>query len=69
MGENSSGNGVTGVTIVNNTSSQISSARTEQDDEGRLRVIISEQVSMELQDSNSPISRSRRATRNQPGFA
>lgn len=68
MGENSSGNGVTGVTIVNNTSSQISSARTEQDDEGRLRVIISEQVSMELQDSNSPISRSRRATRNQPGF-
>lgn len=69
MGESSSGNGVTGVTIVNNTSSQISSARTEQDDEGRLRVIISEQVSMELQDSNSPISRSRRATRNQPGFA
>lgn len=69
MGENSSSNGVTGVTIVNNTSSQISSARTEQDDEGRLRVIISEQVSMELQDSNSPISRSRRATRNQPGFA
>ena len=69
MGENSSGNGITGVTIVNNTSSQISSARTEQDDEGRLRVIISEQVSMELQDSNSPISRSRRATRNQPGFA
>lgn len=68
MGENSSSNGVTGVTIVNNTSSQISSARTEQDDEGRLRVIISEQVSMELQDSNSPISRSRRATRNQPGF-
>lgn len=68
MGENSSGNGVTSVTIVNNTSSQISSARTEQDDEGRLRVIISEQVSMELQDSNSPISRSRRATRNQPGF-
>lgn len=69
MGENSSRNGVTGVTIVNNTSSQIGSARTEQDDEGRLRVIISEQVSMELQDSNSPISRSRRATRNQPGFA
>lgn len=69
MGENSSSNGVTGVTIVNTTSSQISSARTEQDDEGRLRVIISEQVSMELQDSNSPISRSRRATRNQPGFA
>lgn len=69
MGENSSGNGVTGVTIVNNTSSQISSARTEQDDEGRLRVIISEQVSMELQDSNSPISRSFRSTRNQPGFA
>lgn len=69
MGESSSRNGVTGVTIVNNTSSQISSARTEQDDEGRLRVIISEQVSMELQDSNSPISRSRRATRNQPGIA
>lgn len=69
MGENSSGNGVTGVTIVNNTSSQISSARTEQDDEGRLRVIISETVSQAMQDSNSDISRSRRATRNQPGFA
>ena len=68
MGENSSGNGVTGVTIVNNTSSQISSARTEQDDEGRLRVIISETVSQAMQDSNSDISRSRRSTRGQPGF-
>ena len=67
MGENSS-SGVTGVTIVNNTTGRIDDAVTEKDDEGRLRVIISEQVSAELADSNSKISKSRRATRGQPGY-
>ena len=67
MGENSS-SGVTGVTIVNNTTGRIDNAVTEKDDEGRLRVIISEQVSAELADSNSKISKSRRATRGQPGY-
>lgn len=69
MGENggarSSGDSVT---IVNNTTGRIDSAVTERDDEGRLRVIISETVSRALQDSNSDISKSRIATRNQPGF-
>lgn len=67
MGDNSS-SGVTGVTIVNNTTGRIDNAVTEKDDEGRLRVIISEQVSAELADSNSRISKSRRATRGQPGY-
>lgn len=64
--QNSNGNG--GVVIVNNTSAKIDSATTETDNEGRLRVIISETVSRALQDSNSDISKSRRATRGQPGF-
>lgn len=64
--QNNTGNG--GVTIVNNTTGRIDSATTEQDNEGRLRVIISETVSRALQDSNSDISKSRRSTRGQPGF-
>jgi hypothetical protein len=65
--QNNTGNG--GVVIVNQTSGRIDSATTETDNEGRLRVIISETVSRELQDSNSDISKSRRATRGQPGFS
>lgn len=71
MGEDSA-NGKSGgdsVVIVNQTSGRIDNAQTERDDEGRLRVIISETVSRALQDSNSDISKSRRNTRNQPGFA
>lgn len=56
------------VTIVNNTSSQIGNVSTEQDDEGRLRIIIEEQVAASLQNSNSKISKARKATRNAPGF-
>ena len=69
MGENSGKSGGDSVTIVNNTTGRIDSATTERDNEGRLRVIISETVSSALQDSNSDISKSRRSTRNQPGFA
>lgn len=68
-GKGANANGTPAVTIVNNTSGRVDSATTEQDDEGRLRVIISETVSRALQDSNSQISKSRRATRGQPGFS
>ncbi len=68
MGENRRGSGSDSVTIVNNTTGRIDSATTERDDEGRLRVIISETVSQALQDSNSDISKSRRSTRGQPGY-
>ena len=68
MGENGNKSGGDSVTIVNNTTGRVDSAVTERDDEGRLRVIISETVSAALQDSNSAISKSRRATRNKPGY-
>lgn len=68
MGDSSSNSGTPNVTIVNNTTGRIDSAVTEKDDEGRLRVIIDEHVSNALQNSNSNISKSRRATRNQPGY-
>ncbi|HBI0203521.1 TPA: hypothetical protein KYG11_004413 [Salmonella enterica] len=68
MGENGAKSGGDNVTIVNNTTGRIDSAATERDDEGRLRIIISETVSSALLDSNSAISKSRRATRGQPGY-
>lgn len=68
MGQNGSSSGPSNVTIVNNTSSQIGNVSTEQDDEGRLRIIIEEQVAASLQNSNSKISKARKATRNVPGF-
>ena len=68
MGQNGSSSGPSNVTIVNNTSSQIGNVSTEQDDEGRLRILIEEQVATSLQNSNSKISKARKATRNAPGF-
>ena len=68
MGQNGSSSSPSNVTIVNNTSSQIGNVSTEQDDEGRLRIIIEEQVAASLQNSNSKISKARKATRNAPGF-
>lgn len=68
MGQNGSSSGPSNVTIVNNTSSNIGNVSTEQDDEGRLRIIIEEQVAASLQNSNSKISKARKATRNAPGF-
>lgn len=68
MGQNGSSSGPSNVTIVNNTSSRIGNVSTEQDDEGRLRIIIEEQVAASLQNSNSKISKARKATRNAPGF-
>lgn len=68
MGQNGSPSGGDSVTIVNNTTGRVDSAVTERDDEGRLRIIISETVASQLQDNNSPISKARRATRGQPGY-
>lgn len=68
MGQNAAQSGGDNVTIVNNTTGRVDSAVTERDDEGRLRIIISETVASQLQDNNSPISKARRATRGQPGY-
>ncbi|QPI13745.1 tail tape measure protein [Serratia phage Tsm2] len=68
MGENSGGSGGdSNIVIVNQTTGRIDSVQQDRDDEGRLRVIIRELVSGDLQDSNSDISKSRRSTRGQPG--
>lgn len=68
MGQNGTQSGGDNVTIVNNTTGRVDSAVTERDDEGRLRIIISETVASQLQDNNSPISKARRSTRGQPGY-
>lgn len=68
MGENASSSQPTTVQIVNQTTGRIDSAITERMDEATLRVIIRETVSGDLQDSNSPIAKSRRATRGQAGY-
>ena len=68
LGESGKGGASDNVVIINQTSGRIDSVQQERDDEGRLRVTIMETVAAALQDSNSPISKSRRATRNRPGF-
>ena len=68
MGQNGGNSGGDNVTIVNNTTGRVDSAVTERDDEGRLRIIISETVASQLQDNNSPISKARRSTRGHPGY-
>lgn len=68
MGQDGKPAGSDNVTIVNNTTGRVDSAVTERDDEGRLRIIISETVASQLQDNNSPISKARRSTRGRPGY-
>jgi transcriptional/translational regulatory protein YebC/TACO1 len=68
MGESGGGSGPTTVQIVNQTTGRIDSATTEKMDEATLRVIIRETVSSDMTDSNSSISKSRRATRGQAGY-
>ena len=68
MGQDNKSGGGDNVTIVNNTTGRVDSAVTERDDEGRLRIIISETVASQLQDNNSPISKARRSTRGRPGY-
>lgn len=67
-GDSGKGGASDNVVIINQTTGRIDSVQKERDDEGRLRVTIMETVASALQDNNSPISKSRRATRNQPGF-
>lgn len=69
MGENGGKSSPTSINIVNQTTGRIDSVQQQQDDEGRITLLIREVVSGDMQDSNSKISQSRRATRNQPGFA
>lgn len=68
MGENAASSQPTTVQIINQTTGRIDSATTERMDEATLRVIIRETVSGDLQNSNSPIAKSRRATRGQAGY-
>ena len=70
MGENGGkNNGIPQISIINQTSGRIDSVQQEQDDEGRIRLLIRETVSSDFQDSNSNISKSRRSSRGQPGIA
>lgn len=69
MGENGGSGGIKSLNIVNQTTGRIDDVQQQQDDEGRITLLIREVVSGDLQDSNSKISQSRRVTRNQPGFA
>ena len=69
MGDNGGKSSPTSINIVNQTTGRIDDVQQQQDDEGRITLLIREVVSGDLQDSNSKISQSRRVTRNQPGFA
>ena len=69
MGDSGKNNGTPQISIINQTTGRIDSVQQEQDDEGRITLLIREVVSGDLQDSNSQITKSRRATRGQPGFA
>ena len=69
MGEGGKNNGAPQISIINQTSGRIDSVQQEQDDEGRITLLIREVVSGDLQDSNSRITKSRRESRGQPGFA
>lgn len=68
MGESGSSSGIPQITIINQTTGRIDEVRQEQDDEGRIRLLIRETVATDLLDSNSRITKSRKATRGQAGF-
>ncbi|MGL4938835.1 hypothetical protein, partial [Shewanella sp.] len=65
MGGNS---GSTSVVIVNQTTGRIDSAESDMDDEGRIRIIIREEVSSGLLNQDSQIAKARRTTRGQAGY-
>lgn len=65
MGGNS---GSTSVVIVNQTTGRIDSAESDRDDEGRIRIIIREEVSSGLLNQDSQIAKARRSTRGQAGY-
>lgn len=68
MGESGSSSGIPQISIINQTTGRIDEVRQEQDDEGRIRLLIRETVATDLLDSNSRITKSRKATRGQAGF-
>lgn len=68
MSQNS-GSSPSSVVIVNQTTGRIDSVQQERTDEGQLRLIIREQMAIEAGDESSPFTKTRRATRMQPGFA
>lgn len=67
MGQNGGG-GVTGVTIVNNTSGRADNVKTEQQDDGQLLVTIEEFFADSLLNPDSRIAKARKASSGQPGF-
>ena len=69
MGDSNKNNGIPQISIINQTTGRIDSVQQEQDDEGRIRLLIRETVSSDFQDSNSNIAKSRRSSRGQPGMA
>lgn len=68
MGENGGNNGITQISIINQTTGRIDEVQQEQDDEGRIRLLIRETVSSDFQDSNSQIAKSRKGSRGQAGM-
>lgn len=68
MGENGSNNGIPQISIINQTTGRIDEVQQEQDDEGRIRLLIRETVSGDFQDSNSQIAKSRKGSRGQAGM-
>lgn len=69
MGENGNKNsGIPQISIINQTTGRIDEVQQEQDDEGRIRMLIRETVSSDFQDSNSQIAKSRKGSRGQPGI-
>lgn len=68
MGDSNKNNGIPQISIINQTTGRIDSVQQEQDDEGRIRLLIRETVSSDFQDSNSQIAKSRKGSRGQPGI-
>lgn len=69
MGENGGKSSTPNISIINQTTGRIDSVQQEQDDEGRITLLIREVVSGDFQDSNSRIAKSRKVSRGQPGMA
>lgn len=69
MGDSNKNNGTPQISIINQTTGRIDSVQQEQDDEGRITLLIREVVSSDFQDSNSRIAKARKTSRSQPGMA
>lgn len=67
MGQNG-GSSPSSVVIVNQTTGRIDSVQQERTDEGQIRLIIREEVSLGLLTQDSQIAKARRQTSGQPGY-